>query len=571
MIDGNDGGATITDRRRQDLDARRQPADRAVLPRHHRRPVPVPRLRRAAGQQHGRDRQLRRRRHDHRRATGTRSAARPAGSRPTRATPRSCTPTTSTRSIATTTARSSYQDISVAPEDMSGRGAADQRHRFQWTTPLIAPKYEPGVLYVGGEGVWRSTDDGATLDRDLGRPHAQRQVEAEAVGRADPARHHQRRVLRHGVRARRVAARARRCGRAPTTGWCGSRSDTGKRTGARSRRRACPSGARSTSIDPSPHVGGAAYLAVDRAPARRLQAVRVAHDGSRRDVDVDRGGPAGRRVRARGARGSGAARAAVRGTELGVFVSFDDGARWQPLQNNLPAHAGERPRRARRRPRDRDERPRVLDPRRHRAAARARRAPRARARGRRGAPVPPERAHRLYYDVFPDKRRPVGDNGPQGAVIDYWLAGEPKGDVTIEITDSAGAVVRRLTSAAPNRGPDQPPEWIDLVRTPDQLPKKAGANRFVWDLRWSEPTQIPGAFYEGLPPWGPIALPGRYTVKLTVAGKTRDRAARACQRPAQQGERRGPARVVRLAAEDARADRPAARRRSTRSARRARS
>ena len=44
-------------------------------------------------------------------------------------------------------------------------------------------------------------------------------------------------------------------------------------------------------------------------------------------------------------------------------------------------------------------------------------------------------------------------------------------------------------------------------------------NRFVWDLRWSEPTQIPGAFYEGLPPWGPIALPGSYTVKLTVDGK----------------------------------------------------
>jgi hypothetical protein len=44
-------------------------------------------------------------------------------------------------------------------------------------------------------------------------------------------------------------------------------------------------------------------------------------------------------------------------------------------------------------------------------------------------------------------------------------------------------------------------------------------NRFVWDLRWSEPAQIPGAFYPGLPPWGPLALPGSYTVKLTVDGK----------------------------------------------------
>jgi hypothetical protein len=80
--------------------------------------------------------------------------------------------------------------------------------------------------------------------------------------------------------------------------------------------------------------------------------------------------------------------------------------------------------------------------------------------------------------------------------------------------------VRRLSSSAPDRGPDQPPEWGDLVRTSDQLGKQAGLNRFVWDLRWSEPTQIPGAFYQGLPPWGPLALPGSYTVKLTVDGKS---------------------------------------------------
>jgi hypothetical protein len=132
----------------------------------------------------------------------------------------------------------------------------------------------------------------------------------------------------------------------------------------------------------------------------------------------------------------------------------------------------------------------------------------------------PARALRTAYNVFPDKRRPVGDNPPQGAVFDYWLAAEPKGDVTIEIADAKGAVVRRLSSAAPDRGPDQPPEWVDLVRTPDQLGKQAGMNRFVWDLRWSEPTQIPGAFYQGLPPWGPLALPGSYTVKLTVDGKS---------------------------------------------------
>jgi hypothetical protein len=42
----------------------------------------------------------------------------------------------------------------------------------------------------------------------------------------------------------------------------------------------------------------------------------------------------------------------------------------------------------------------------------------------------------------------------------------------------------------------------------------------VWNLRYDDPVQIPGAFYEGLAPRGPIALPGHYTVKLTVNGET---------------------------------------------------
>jgi hypothetical protein len=45
-------------------------------------------------------------------------------------------------------------------------------------------------------------------------------------------------------------------------------------------------------------------------------------------------------------------------------------------------------------------------------------------------------------------------------------------------------------------------------------------NRFAWDLRYDDPIQIPGAFYSGDGPKGPLALPGEYQVKLTVAGKT---------------------------------------------------
>src|SRR5438093_10552407 len=45
-------------------------------------------------------------------------------------------------------------------------------------------------------------------------------------------------------------------------------------------------------------------------------------------------------------------------------------------------------------------------------------------------------------------------------------------------------------------------------------------NRFAWDLRYDDPIQIPGAFYSGNGPRGPLALPGDYQVKLTVSGKS---------------------------------------------------
>jgi hypothetical protein len=118
-----------------------------------------------------------------------------------------------------------------------------------------------------------------------------------------------------------------------------------------------------------------------------------------------------------------------------------------------------------------------------------------------------------------DTRRPVGDNPPAGALIDYYFSEQPAGEVTIDIVDAAGNPVRHLSSAAPAKE-QQPPEWPDQVIAGNTLPKASGMNRFVWDLRYDDPVQIPGAFYAGLAPRGPIALPGAYTVKLTVDGKS---------------------------------------------------
>ena len=122
---------------------------------------------------------------------------------------------------------------------------------------------------------------------------------------------------------------------------------------------------------------------------------------------------------------------------------------------------------------------------------------------------------RLHYPEEFDKRQPVGDNPPPGAIIDYYFKTAPKEEVALDILDSSGKVVRHLSSKEKKEN-EQPPEWPDRVERVKTIPANEGMNRFAWDLRYDDPIQIPGAFYSSTGPRGPLALPGDYQVKLTV-------------------------------------------------------
>jgi len=126
---------------------------------------------------------------------------------------------------------------------------------------------------------------------------------------------------------------------------------------------------------------------------------------------------------------------------------------------------------------------------------------------------------RLHYPEEFDKRQPVGDNPPSGAIINYYFKAAPKDEVSLDIMDSSGKVVRHLSSKEKKEG-EQPPEWPDRVERVKTIPANEGMNRFAWDLRYDDPIQIPGAFYFGTGPKGPLALPGNYQIKLTVGGKS---------------------------------------------------
>jgi photosystem II stability/assembly factor-like uncharacterized protein len=126
----------------------------------------------------------------------------------------------------------------------------------------------------------------------------------------------------------------------------------------------------------------------------------------------------------------------------------------------------------------------------------------------------------------------AGANPPDGAILNYFLKSAAAGPVTIGIYDSAGKLVRELTSVPPPPEPEPqlnvPNYWIER---PHPLPTAAGMNRAVWDLRYTRPAPIGPygtqaypmtALYGATPaePRGPLVAPGNYEVRLTVSGRT---------------------------------------------------
>jgi Sortilin, neurotensin receptor 3, len=142
----------------------------------------------------------------------------------------------------------------------------------------------------------------------------------------------------------------------------------------------------------------------------------------------------------------------------------------------------------------------------------------------------PQVATRIQRSTNPDTplppETPMGQNPPDGAVLDYVLKASAK-LVTMEILDAAGKVVRRFAS-------DDKPEPFDAkeinvptywVRQERVLSAAAGMHRWVWDVRYPKPKSFESDYpISAIPhdtpagPLGPVVVPGEYTVRLTVDG-----------------------------------------------------
>jgi photosystem II stability/assembly factor-like uncharacterized protein len=219
------------------------------------------------------------------------------------------------------------------------------------------------------------------------------------------------------------------------------------------------------------------------------------------------------------------------GTENSVWVSFDDGDYWQSLQLNLPHTSmrdlwihdddlivGTHGRSFW-----------ILDdiaPLREAAAF---------LTGNDAHLFTPASAYRVQRDTYTDTPLPPDEpfaaNPPDGAVIDYYLAHTSPGPITLEILDAHGQLVRRFSSADKPDATDEdlkkqliPLYWL---RPFHSLSTDAGMHRWVWDLHYPAPdstrheypiSAIPGDTPRY--PLGPNALPGSYTARLIVNGKS---------------------------------------------------
>jgi len=394
-------------------------------------------------------------------------------------------------------------------------GAAPLEHRFQWTSPVMISPHDPETLYHAGEQLFKTTDGGVhweAISPDLTRnDKSKQQPSGGPINLDDSGTEYYDTIFA--------------LAESPVTKeviWAGTDDgliqitrDAGK-SWTNVTPKDLPEWSRISQIDASPFDAGTAYVAVDRHQLDDLTPhILKTSDYGKTWTTLTKGIPNTTFVRA--VREDPKKRGLLyAGTEMGVFVSFNDGADWRPLQLNLP-----------RAPihdlivKDDDlvvathgRSFWILDD-----LTPVRQFTDDISKQDVHLYTPPV-AYRMQNPDEVPKPIVVGQNPPAGAVIDFFVKDAPKGETTIEILDSQNQVIRKFSSLK-TETPDEPLDPDDK-KPEKEIKVEAGLNRFVWNLRYESANRVPGYYlweYNG-GARGPIALPGKYQVRLTVDGKS---------------------------------------------------
>ncbi|MBZ5666858.1 MAG: hypothetical protein LAO30_19910 [Acidobacteriia bacterium] len=420
------------------------------------------------------------------------------------------------------------QDITPWPAFAWDTELNQRKYRDPWTPALVLSPADSTSLYLGTQYVMKTVDGGLhweTISPDLTGSTPNVQETHDAEGKKPPTTESAKRGG-YGVVFTIAPSPLNR-----DLIWAGS--DTGlihvTRDGGKTWKNVTPPGLSDWSkislVEASHFDPAVAYAAVDRGRLDdRTPYIYRTHDYGATWQLVTNGlaAPAFLRAVREDPQSKGLLFA---GTEFGVYVSFDDGDRWQSLQLNLPVTG------------IRDLAIHgddliaatfgrsfwILDnitPLRQAQALAAKRAigpwlyrPAAAVRvdndSFSGTPIPPE--------------EPTAENPPSGAMIDYFLP-SPASAVRLEVFDAQENLVRKFSSEDKNSGKHAPlPVAERWFPKPEVLEKTAGMHRFVWNLTWGSsggPSADEDSEYRN--PSGPKAAPGIYKVRLTVDGKTQE-------------------------------------------------
>ncbi len=396
------------------------------------------------------------------------------------------------------------RDIQVYPLFFSGQSAATLKERWQWTFPIVFSPANPKILYTSSQHLWKTPNEGQSweaISPDLTRADPKTLGDSGGPITKD----------QNGPEIYGTIFTIAPSHQDVNTIWTGS--DDGlayiTRDGGKHWENITPKDlpefSRISMIDASLHEAGTAYLAAKRYQLDdRKPYIYKTHDFGKTWTKIVNGIPADDYVHV-AREDPKRAGLLYAGTEHGIYVSFDDGANWQSLRLNLPDTQ-------------------VAD---------------LAVQGDDLVAATHGRSFWVLDDI--DILRQMEPNlsasavhlfAPDEAVrslhpaaIDYYLQKEAN-KVTVDILDAKGALVRSFTASADEEKRRNRPggenDEADFFGPRTQPPgRKAGINRFTWDLRY------PGAtVFEGEVLWGaraeqgPLAVPGPYQVRVTADGQT---------------------------------------------------
>lgn len=413
------------------------------------------------------------------------------------------------------------QDVSVYPDNVVGSGATNHVYRFQWTFPIVFSKHDSSTLYACGNHVFRTTNAGYAWEKispDLTTNDSTKQQPSGGMITKDNT----------GVETHCTIFAFAESPLDKNILWAGS--DDGlvhlSTNGGGSWTNVTPKNLPNSGkpalisiIEASRFNTGTAYIAATRyksADDQQPYLLRTT-DFGKSWVMITNGisAPSYTRVIREDTKRKGLLYC---GTETGVFVSFNDGGIWQPLQLNLPhtpihdmvIHE-----------RDDDlilathgRSFWILDdisPLRQMTEVKA------------DADITlytPRPSYRIEGGSWSSPQMQTGENAPNGVMVHYSLRTRPDKAITLEFLDARDSLIIAYSSNKDAKGEPVKSEnkfypKQERMRSTGAVPADSGFNRFVWNMRYPNATESPVVMW-GASTAGPRAVPGTYSVRLKL-------------------------------------------------------